>query len=145
MCSKPLQILSITKIPVSLFQGFVWVSARNPQRGIPENPFRMTASQSQEFLLMVCILSDKRDFSHHLCRHKVLAQGPGLWGQGQELALRVAVRSGWEVMSIWRDLQSLVNDNPLPLLSWSDLPKLYTELVFRLLPFSSPKFLKTQY
>lgn len=36
---KPYKFLSVRKIPVSLFQSFVWASARNPQRGIPEHPF----------------------------------------------------------------------------------------------------------
>lgn len=76
MCSKTPQIPSVRKIPVSLFQSFVWASARNPQRGIPEYPFRMTASQSQEFLLMVYILYDKRDFSHHLCSTRSWPLGP---------------------------------------------------------------------
>lgn len=86
MCSKILQILSIRKISVSLFQNFVWASARNPQRGIPEHSLTITASQSQEFLLMVYIWYDKRDFSHHLCSTRSWSLGPSA-GTGSERLL----------------------------------------------------------
>lgn len=120
MCSTNLHILPITKIPVSLFQSFVRAAARNALRGLPEHPFQMTLQPKARLALRnVCWSSTscaKRGTSHITCA----AEGPGPWGQVQELPLRGCCQI-WVTSDVhikWPNLQSFVNDGHWPLSSW---------------------------
>lgn len=65
MCSTNLYILPVRKIPVSLFQSFVWAAARNAL--LSDDSATQGTARPREFLLIVYILCEERDFSYHLC------------------------------------------------------------------------------